>query len=119
MTQSFTIPGRLPGYNELTRGSWQKGHGVKSKAMDTVGWIIKGRYLRPVVGKAQIEIRCFEPNKKRDPSNVRSGAEKIILDALQIQGIIKNDNWRWLHDTPAVVEIDRQNPRVEVKITEI
>lgn len=116
---TIIIPGRLPGYNELTHGHWAKCQNIKDDAMELVGWVVKAEKVQPVRGKALVKITCFEPNKKRDPSNVRSGAEKVVLDALQNQGIIRNDNWRWLEDEPARVELDRKNSRVEVEILEV
>jgi len=70
---------------------------------------------RPVV----ITIRCFEPDARRDPDNVTSGAAKCVLDALQNMGVLKNDNRK--HVTPRLPkpEVDRQNPRVEIEIVEI
>ena len=118
MTQRLTIPGRLPGYNDLTTGHWATDYRSKSEAMDIIGWEIKRKGISPVAGKAVITIRCYERNRRRDPSNVRAGAEKVILDALQSMGIIQNDNWRWLTDVPATVEVDRGNPRVEIEIQE-
>lgn len=116
--QILTIPGRLPGYNELTTGHWSTCNRIKQDAMSMIGWLIISQKIKPV-GRAVIKIICYEPNKKRDPSNVRAGAEKVILDQLQKSGIIKNDNWRWLADRPATVDIDRKNPRVVVEITEV
>lgn len=117
MTQTFTIPGRLPGYNDL-QGHWATVARVKGSAMTTVGWAAKAAHIEPVGGKARITIRCYEPNRKRDPSNVRAGAEKVIYDQLQNMGIIKNDNWARLVDCPATVEHDKENPRVEIVIEE-
>lgn len=116
---TLIIPGRLPGYNELTHGHWAKCQRVKNEAMERVQWYALAAGVKPVEGKALVHIRCFEPNKKRDPSNVRAGAEKIILDALQNMRIIRNDNWRWLKDEPADVAIDRHNGRVEIQIEKV
>ena len=116
MRQHLIIPGRLPGWNQLNTGRRWADRETKQEAMDIVGWEIKRQWIKPVAGRAVIKITCYEANKKRDPSNVRAGAEKIILDALQKCGIIRNDNWRWLSDIPATVEYDKKNPRVEIKI---
>lgn len=112
------IPGRLPGYNELTQGHWRKCHRIKTDAMDTVIVCVRAASAKPVEGMATVTIKCYEPNLKRDPSNVRAGAEKVILDALQNCGIIRNDNWRWLEDAPTTVKLDRQRPRVEIEVTD-
>lgn len=118
MAQELIIPGRLPGYNELTTGHWARRNRVKRVSMDIVTWEIMRQDIQPVSGKAIVQITCYEPSRKRDPSNVRSGAEKIILDALQNSGIIRNDNWRWLEDKPSMVEYDKHQPRVDVRIEE-
>lgn len=115
MIQHITIPGRLPGWNEMNTGQWYIDRRIKGDAMTMIEWLILSAKIK-AVGRAEIKIICYEPNKRRDPSNVRAGAEKIILDALQNAKIIKNDNWQWLEDTPASVELDRKNPRVEIEI---
>lgn len=115
--QTLIIKGRLAGYNELQAHHFTS-YKLKKSEMERVGWLCKAQGIKPVEGKARVEIICYEPNKMRDPSNVRSGAEKIILDALQNMKIIKNDNWKWLKDTPTAVELDRKDPRIEVILTE-
>ena len=116
MTQRLTIPGRLPGYNQLTTGHWARRNRVKREALELVGWEIRRQRIMPVCGRATVRIVCYEPNRKRDPSNVRAGAEKVILDALQECGIIRGDGWAWLDDVPAAVTVDRRAERVEVRI---
>jgi len=111
--QKLTIPGRLPGYNEL-KVHWGTSHKIKKEAMHLVGWCIKAAHLKPIDGKAIVEIRCYEPNARRDDDNCTSGAAKIILDALQQCGIIKGDGQRYVRCIKHPVEVDRENPRVEV-----
>lgn len=118
MMQRLIIPGRLPGWNEMNTGIWRNDRKVKNDAMEIIGWEIKRQKIKPV-GRASIKIICYEPNMRRDPSNVRAGAEKCLLDQLQSSGIIKNDNWKWLNDTPASVELDRVRPRIEIEIVEV
>lgn len=118
MKQHLTIPGRLPGWNQLNTGRRWADRAAKKDAMELVGWEIRRQHIKPVNSKAIVKITCYEQDRRRDPSNVRAGAEKIILDALQNCGIIRNDNWHWLADTPAVVEYDRQRPRIEIEIIE-
>ncbi|MDL2254425.1 RusA family crossover junction endodeoxyribonuclease, partial [Ruminococcaceae bacterium OttesenSCG-928-I18] len=82
----FTIPGRLPGYNELTVGHWAARGRVKQAAKDKVAVYIRQTRIQPIAGKVTVEIRCYEPNRRRDCDNVTSGAAKVILDALQACG---------------------------------
>ena len=117
--QTLVIPGSLPGFNQLTEGHWSKQRKKKAEAVALVNWLVLAQKIKPVAGKALVRIICYEPDKRRDPSNVRAGTEKVILDALQNAGIIRNDNWKWLSDTPAEVLLDRKNPRIEVTIQNI
>lgn len=115
----FTIPGRLPGYNELNHGHWAARQRVKSEAMNKVGWTAKATKLKPIRSKVNIKIRCYEPNRRRDDDNVTSGASKVILDALQNCGIILGDGQKYVRCTKYPVEVDKENPRVEVTVAEV
>lgn len=112
--QEFTIEGRLPGYNELHNGGWQKAWATKRDAMQVVG--MAALRIKPITSKVIIRIACYEPNAKRDPDNVISGAYKVVLDALQKYGKLPNDSRKWVSPVFAPVKIDRKNPRVEVII---
>lgn len=81
-----------------------------------------GYYLRPKP-KAPIDARCnvqcvyYMPNARgRDLVNLL----EATLDVLVEYGILKDDNYNIAatHDGSRV-EIDRQNPRTEITITEV
>lgn len=117
--QKFIIEGRLPNLNDLLKGShWAVSARAKKAAMESVQWYILQSKTKPV-GKAQITITCYEPNKKRDEDNVLAGACKIILDALQRAKIIAGDGRKYIELVTKPVEIDRENPRIEVEIREL
>ena len=119
--QTFTISGRLPGLNEIintSKGHWSSYRKLKNDAMETVQWHILQHKIKPV-GKAQIIIKCYEPNARRDADNVLAGAWKIILDAMQKAGTIEGDGRKYIEIVAAPVEVDRVNPRIEVEIREI
>lgn len=123
MTASFTIPGRLPGLNELVEARhYQEKGRIKAAAKRQVQSAVFT--ARPVVKKytkpVGVSIRCYEPNAKRDPDNVVGGASKVILDALQEIKVLQNDNQK--HIPRLVLElagVDRENPRIEVAIWEV
>lgn len=116
---ALTIPGRLPGYNELTHGHWAARQRVKDAAMMVVGWRMREARLQMFTGKVTVEIRCYEKDARRDDDNVTSGAAKVILDAMQKCGILANDNQKHVRCVKHPVEVDRKNPRVEIIIEEI
>lgn len=117
MKQRFTIDDRLPGYNELHKQPWYKSRRIKQNAMDTVMWYARIAGIKPVEGRCKVIITCYEPNARRDVDNVKAGANKVILDALQQMGVLKGDGRKYVSDTyNPPVWIDRRNPRVEVVI---
>ena len=118
--ERFTVPGRLPGYNELKARCWQESARRKEEAMREVQIAAMAARIRPVWGLVTVTISCYEPNARRDVDNVTSGAGKVILDALQEIGVLQGDGRKYIAQViyPAV-EIDRKNPRVEVEIREV
>lgn len=122
MTQAFVIPGRLAGLNDFIGAAncnRHKYNALKRAEQDRVILFCRTSQIKPVDKTINLAINCYEPNMKRDKSNVRSGAEKIIEDALQDAGIIKNDNWAGIAETRTNVYLDRENPRVIVFIEEV
>lgn len=118
MKQTFTIPGKLPGYNQLMHGHWAARQKVKDEAMTLVGWSARAAGIKPVTGLTTIKIQCFEPNSRRDMDNIISGASKVILDSLKNMGIIQGDGQKYVRYEPCTPVVDRKNPRVEIVITE-
>ena len=120
MNQSFIIPGRLPGYNELRRGGhWARNYRVKFDAMQWVYWVITVENLRPISAPVNVTISCHEQNARRDRDNVTAGANKIILDALQRAGILQGDGQKYVRSITNFVDVDRETPRIEVVLSEV
>lgn len=116
----FTVPGQLPGYNQLKGKHWAESARIKCEAMELVMWSAKAAKVPPVRSQVAVKIQCYEPNKRRDPDNVNFGACKVILDALQRIGVLSGDGRKYIHEliTP-MPEIDRDNPRVEIEMIEV
>lgn len=120
----FTIPGRLPSLNDYTRlnrgnAGRYMANKKKQALQEEIGW-----YARKELGKVriqppvQIEYRWIEPNKRRDLDNI-SFAKKFIQDALVDIGLLEDDGWKFISHTSDFWEVDKKNPRVEVKIVEV
>jgi len=118
MIQRFTIQGRLIGYNDL-KSHWRDSWKLKKSEMERIGWEAKRAGIKPVSGKVEISIKCYEPNARRDVDNVYSGACKVVLDALQACGILKGDGQKYVEKVSGSVTVDKKNPRVEVTISEV
>lgn len=72
----------------------------------------------PTIDKFTLHIKFYYKNVC-DASNVVPLMEKVLLDTLQEEGIIINDNVNYhLGTTWEVSGRDKENPRVEITITE-
>ena len=98
----FIIETRLPSLNEVikdNRSGWQVASKRKREIEETIGYYIMAARrrgtIRPTDEPVVIEINWHESTRKRDVDNIQS-AQKFILDALQKQGILINDNRKYV-----------------------
>lgn len=74
--------------------------------------------LDPISFQVELHFTLIPPNKvRRDRSNVLAIHEKFICDALVKNGVLKDDNDRYITKTVYTSGgIDKQNPMVELEI---
>lgn len=120
----LTIKGTLPGLNEIidaSRANYRLGNALKQQAQNAVMWHIRQQlrgvhYDKPV----RIHYMFYEPNRRRDKSNVAAGGIKVIEDALVKMKVIKNDGWKQIDGgVYSDFAVDKDNPRIEVTIEEV
>lgn len=116
------IPGRLPGLNDLIgaeRIHRQKGAKLKKDSESIVRPILSEAFhgYRPTK-PVTLHYVFYEPNSRRDKDNVASYAMKIIQDSLVKEGILENDNWKYVVGFTCEFGIDKANPRIELTVEE-
>lgn len=85
---------------------------------DAAGWQLATiRPDEPIEGPVRVEEVFFVPDKRRrDLTNLEESVDDILVKF----GVISDDCWTVLHDHDGShVEIDRDNPRVEITIHKI
>lgn len=99
-TNSFTIPARLPGLNELigaNRRGWHEGARLKADTDGLIRLAIRAAMrrgeCRPAKGRVRISFLWRERTRRRDLDNIFS-AKKFVLDAMQAEGLIETDGQR-------------------------
>ena len=101
MTQIW-IDGPLPGINQLIddaksgRGKFNAYSRTKKKWTGHLARIFRGEGVKPL---RRVDLRCEwhdTKSQRRDPDNVAGGGTKMILDALVLAGVIKNDTFRYV-----------------------
>ena len=115
----FTIYGRLPSLNEYIkecRSNKYSANKMKQEVEKCVYFAIRQAKLQKVTKyPVTLEITWYEQNSRRDVDNIVF-ATKFIQDALVNAGIIVNDGQKQISSLVHHVIIDKNNPRVEVKI---
>lgn len=117
------IDGRLPNMNDLTeksRGNKYSANHQKHKAEERVMWAAK-QYLRGWKARGPVYMRYtwYEPNRRRDKSNICAGGRKIIEDALVKGGYLHNDGWNEIAGFSDDFKVDKARPRIEIEIEEV
>ncbi len=123
MEHLLIIPGTLNNLNDYIAAERTNRHkGAKMKADNgtiiavAIRQCMKGvRIENPVF----MEFLWVEPNKRRDKDNISSFGRKVIQDALVQCGVLKDDGWRHVVGFSDRFEVDKENPRIEVKIREV
>lgn len=119
--QSFTIPGRLHGMNEIIdacRRNRFAGAEEKRTQQAICFYAIREHRVQPVQSyPVTVSIEWAESNTKRDPDNI-SAAKKFIFDALQDAGILRNDSMKEIGKIRESFTVDAAAPRVRVTIQE-
>lgn len=131
--QRLWVPGPLPGMNEILEARMLEG--MRRKAGNR-GWTdgtyseMKRAWAQKVHNAALVarmgEIRgdCFsylvlEPDRRRDPSNICFGAQKIIEDALQTCKLLENDGWKHVKAFSHQWGVDKKHPGTHVFIGDV
>ena len=121
-TASFTIYGRLSGLNEYTlkcRGNRYAGASLKKQNEAKVSQaILRSPNIANISGKVHITFKWYEQNKRRDLDNI-AFAKKFIQDALVELGYLEGDGWQHIVGFSDEFYIDKDNPRIEVVISEV
>jgi Holliday junction resolvase RusA-like endonuclease len=66
-------------------------------------------------GKVRITLTAYFKSSPLDADNI---ADKFYIDGLR-HSVIVDDNYKWIDSVTTRSRVDKENPRVEIEITEI
>lgn len=116
------IHGRLIGLNEyirLCRANKYLASKKKSEEENLLIANIKSQLRKYHTDKKIYLIFSFyEKDKRRDPDNISAIGHKFFLDALVKAKVINNDGWKNIGGFSDCFFVDKENPRIEVEITD-
>lgn len=122
-SMKIVIPGELPTMNEIIaeskrgRGKYQPYNEIKREYTETIAWIVKSK-IKKKYKRINLEIMWVCKNRRKDKDNIIAGT-KFILDGLVEGGAIPNDGWKEIGNINHRFKTDKNDPRVEVVITEV
>lgn len=117
-SQTLVIENNLPDLNQYStacRTSWFNGAKMKRESTETVRIYALQQKLKPIITSSFIEFHWYCKNKKKDKDNI-CAAKKFILDGLQEAKILQQDNWEAVSGFTDTFYIDKENPRIIIKL---
>lgn len=116
----FTIPGRIPSLNTTLKLGRHNQYSQAFRRREIkgliIGWV-RAAQIPKFTGRVNIRVKWFEKDKRRDYDNISAGF-KVIADALVITGRIQGDSQRWMGPPQHDFAIDKENPRIEVTVSD-
>ena len=116
-SQTFFVPGPLPGANDIIRKHHMVYSTLKSRWGLTIARCIIVAKLKRVQA-CTIHFLWQERHNRRDDDNIMFG-QKFVLDALRDTRIIPDDRRQFVHSLTHRITIDPTNPGVWVRIEEV
>lgn len=110
----------LNNYINAERTNRFKAAKIKKKQTELVAAEIRKAMLGGLEFKREnfpldFEFHWFMKNKRKDKDNIVF-AKKFIFDGMIASGLIENDGWKEIGTFKDVVAVDKEFPRVEIKI---
>lgn len=109
----------MPGLNEVidaSKSHWGSYAKMKASWGRTVALYARAQGFERIEAPSHFEWEFVENSRRRDPSNIAAGAIKIVEDALQEAGLLKNDNWEWVLSFACVFKVDKKAPGVRLTV---
>ena len=118
MTQTFFIPGPLPGMNDyISTGNRFRYNTHKRKWTEAIAFYVRRAKVKPV-GSVHLHFLWMEKHNRRDPDNFSSLGRKWVLDSLVECGVLLNDGWGQILGWSDAWIVDKSRPGVLVTLEE-
>ena len=117
-TYEITIPGRLPGLNDIIEACRKNKYAAAKQKREAEFQVMLCSYMLPKLKEpVRLDYVWYEVAQRRDWDNVMVG-QKFVQDALVKQHKLKNDGWNNICGITHEFRTDRDNPRIVVTITD-
>ena len=116
----ITLPWIDAKLHSQNRGHWSFKLLATSNARATAKFIcldmINRKQVRPITGRVLVTYSFFCPdNRRRDEANMIQAC-KANLDGIVDSGLVEGDHWQAMTIYRVFTQVDKENPRVEIRI---
>lgn len=114
-----SIRGKFPSMNDFIAASRSPygGNNMKRQSQKIIKEHLKAQIGSEYINRPiKLHYHFYEPNKKRDKDNISGYFHKVFQDSLVELGIIKDDKWDYIIGYRDDFDIDRNCPRIEIRI---
>ena len=119
--QKIELFSELPSLNEYSnaeRTHRKKGATMKRRAERSLITEIHAARLKPVKDQVFLSYHWIMKDKRKDKDNI-AFAQKFVQDALVGAGILANDGWKEVEGFSHRFSVDKETPRLILKIEEV
>ena len=124
--RTYTIPadkeagGKFEDFNKYIkacRGGWKAANRMIQRAERRIRKVLttKPEMLLPPI---TICYTFYEPDRRRDKDHIAGYFHKVFQDSLVKEGLLEGDGWKHIDSFHDYFEVDKANPRIEIKIIE-
>ena len=119
-THPLTLPIRRPimTTNEARSQHWRNAHRAKHETEALVRSALVRARIRTLAPPIAVSVTWYAPNLIRRDSDSVDFTKKAVLDALVKTGVIPDDDWKHVIGASTAVQLDRDNPRIEIVLEE-
>lgn len=123
MDKKVIIPGQLMDLNVfINKQRTNKYAGANAKKQETAKvaaiFVEQRDNILPLSLPIQLDYTWYMSNRRKDKDNI-AFSQKFVQDAMIEANIIENDGWSEIEGFSHRFRIDKDNPRIEIKIKEV
>ncbi len=104
--------------NEQRRAHFFQVAKAKDEVATVVQWLAKRQGI-PRIDRATIHVTWYAPDRRRRDNDSLATFLKATKDALVTAGVFQDDSSEYVLADSMAVRFDKDNPRIEIVITEV
>lgn len=105
-------------FNEQRQAHYFQVAKAKEEVATVVQWLAKRQGI-PRIDRAIIHVTWYAPDRRHRDNDSLSPFLKATKDALVTAGVFQDDSSEYVLEDRMAVSFDKDNPRIEIVITEV